>query len=78
MFSSDLLKNFTLLFKPSLFEFFLATSRAFLEISIPIPFAPLISLKILKIIQPDPVPISKMYKFLFLKILITLSQSNSV
>ena len=36
------------------------------------------SFKILKIIQPDPVPISKMYKFLFLKILITLSQSNSV
>ena len=78
MSSNDLLINFTLLFRPSLFEFFLATIIAFFETSTPIPLAPLISLKILNIIQPVPVPMSKICIFLFLKILITLSQSNSV
>ena len=56
----------------------MATVIALAEISIPMPRDDFISLKMLSIIHPEPVPTSSMYKFLFLKIFITFSQSSSV
>ena len=51
---------------------------AFLEMSKPIPFASLISLRIVNKMHPVPVPMSKKFMLLPLKILINCSQSNSV
>jgi len=74
----DLVKNFALEVKFKFFEFLLATSMAFLEMSKPIPFASLISLRIVNKMHPVPVPMSKKFMLLPLKILINCSQSNSV
>ena len=51
---------------------------AFFEISIPMPFAFLISLKRLKSMQPVPVPMSNMWEFLYLIFLSIISHNNSV
>ena len=66
-FSNDLFKNLTLLDILCLRAFFLAVKIAFLEISTPIPLDFVKMLSKLMMIQPDPVPISKIDIFFFLK-----------
>ena len=58
-FSKDLFKNFTRLDNLYFKAFFWAIKIAFLEISMPIPLHFFRLLNKLTIIQPDPVPISK-------------------
>ena len=57
------LNNFNLEFKPSLFAFTLQTFRLSLLTSNPLPKKDFFSFKIDKIIQPDPIPISKKLMF---------------
>ena len=53
------LNNFNLFIKPSLIALFMQTFKLSLLISTPLPKKDFFSFKIDKIIQPDPVPISK-------------------
>ena len=73
------LNNFNLLIIPRLSLLILQISMDFLLISIPVPLNLLLSLRIDKIMHPDPTPISKIFKFvLFFVISKTLWTINSV
>ena len=60
IFSKDLLNNLILLSNLCLVTFFLAIKIAFLELSTPVPKDCFKVLNKLTIMQPDPVPISKL------------------
>ena len=71
--------NFALWNKLSFLEFFFAILRALNELSIPIPYEFFNSFNIDSSIQPEPVPISKIFKPPFpLNLLITCSTIISV
>ena len=74
----DMFKNFTLEESFSLIAFFFATKIAFLEISTPIPLDFISSLKRLRIIHPEPVPMSKIVICSLLRLCNNLSINSSV
>ena len=64
--------NLARLNKLRFLEFIFAVSIAFDKISIPVPLEKFSSFKIESSIQPEPVPISKIFILLFLKKFITV------
>ena len=65
--------NLILLLICCIFALVLATFKAFAEISMPIPKQFFLSLSIDKIMHPDPVPISSIFKDAFFGIIGTFS-----